>query len=146
MNEQVMVSETALQYLRSTRPWVLFLAVLGFIGTAFMALGSLVMFAGAAFAPASSKVPAALFLMFGAIYIVMTLCFCLIPAILLVRYSGAISRIAVSGQSALEDALAKQKTFWKYAGNFTIAMLVLDVFIIFAEYKYGLFHGPRHLP
>jgi len=146
MNEPVMVSETALQYLRSTRPWVLFLAVLAFIGTAFMALACLIMFAGAALAPANGKMPAALFLILGVVYLVMTLFFCLIPAILLVRYSSAISRIPSIGQSALEDALAKQKTFWKYAGNFTIAMLILDVFIIFAEYKFGLFHGPRHLP
>ncbi len=146
MNEQIMVTETALKYLNSTRPWVLFLAVLAFIGTAFMALACLFMFAGAALAPANGKMPAALFLILGAVYLVMTLFFMLIPAILLVRYSSAISRIAISGQSALEDALAKQKTFWKYAGNFTIAMLVLDVFIIIAEFKFGLFHGPRHFP
>ena len=146
MNEQILVSESALQYLRSTKPWVLFLAVLGFIGTAFMVLASLFMFAVAALAPANPKLPAALFFVIGAVYLAMTLFFCLIPGILLVRYSRAISRIPVSGQTALEDALARQKTFWKYAGIFTIVMLVFDVLIFIGVFGFGLFHGAYFHP
>jgi hypothetical protein len=142
MDDQIMISENALLYLRSTRPWVMFLAVLGFIGTAFMVLASLFMFAGAAL-PLHAKTSPTLYLMFGIVYLLMTLFFCLIPAILLVRYSSAISRIPLSGQGALEDAIASQKTFWKYMGIFTIVWLVLDVFIMFFEFKYGLFHGPH---
>ena len=146
MNEQVMVSETALQYLRSTRPWVMFLAVMGFIGTAFMVLASLMMFAGSAITPANARLPETFYFMFAALYLAMSLFFCLIPGILLIRYSSAIFRIPSTGQEALEDALARQATFWKYAGIFTIAALVLDVFIIFAEIKFGLLHGPRTFP
>ncbi len=146
MNEQILVSESALQYLKSTRPWVLFLAVLGFIATAFMVLANLFMFAGAALAPANSKLPAALFFMLGTVYLAMTLLFFLVPGILLIRYSSAISRIPESGQVALEDALARQKTFWKYAGIFTIVMLVFDVLIFIGVFGFGLFHGTYFHP
>ena len=40
------MSERVLASLRKTRPWVLFIAVLGFIGAAFMLIASLPMFLG----------------------------------------------------------------------------------------------------
>ena len=141
MNEPIMVSEVALRYLKSTGPWVTFLAVLAFIGTAFMALASLLMFAGAAFRRADPRLPVALFLLMASAYLLITLFFLLIPGILLIRYSGAISRVMGSGQTAMEDALARQKSFWKYAGIITIVMIVIDVPLMIGTFGFGLFHG-----
>lgn len=132
MNDQVMISETAIQYLRSTRPWVLFLAVLAFIGTAFMALVSIFMFAASALVPADSKMPVFVFPLIGLLYLVLSSLVFLIPGILMMRYSGAIARIPFSGQTALEDALARQRTIWKYMGIYMIVVLSLDVLGILA--------------
>lgn len=40
------MSERVVASLRKTRPWVLFIAILGFIGAAFMVVGSIPMFLG----------------------------------------------------------------------------------------------------
>jgi len=43
---------------------------------------------------------------------------------------SAIGRILSAGQSAMEEALAKQKSFWKYMGILTIIAICLDLCII----------------
>ncbi|HKV98163.1 MAG TPA: hypothetical protein VJR90_11840 [Gammaproteobacteria bacterium] len=146
MNEPVIISEAALGYLKSTSPWVTFLAVMAFIGTAFMVLASLFMFAGSALGRADPRLPVVLFVLLGSVYIVASVFFLLIPGILLIRYSSAISRVAGSGQKALEDALARQKSFWEYAGIFTIVMLAIDVLMLIGVFGFGLFHGTMLRP
>jgi len=141
MNEQISVSEKALGYLKSTQPWVTFIAVMGFIGAAFMVLMSLFMLAGGALMPANPKLPAMFFPVFGGFYLLLSIFFCLIPGILLMRCSSAISSIPGTGQAAVESALSRQKSFWKYAGIFTIVILVFDVLIFIGKYGFGLFQG-----
>ena len=139
MNEQIVVTENALGYLKGTSPWVKFLAVVGFVATAFMVLGGLFMFVGAALAPANSRLPAAFFPAVGVIYLVMSLFFCLIPSILLMRYGRAITDIPASGQKSMEHALQRQKTFWKYVGIFTVVWLVCYVLCIIGAIAFGFF-------
>lgn len=141
MNEPIIVSEAALRYLKGTSGWVTFLAVMAFIATAFMVLASLVMFAVVAFGRADPRLPAALFLLMASAYLLIALFFLLIPGILLIRYSSAISRVPGLGQAAMEDALARQRIFWKYAGIFTIVLLVLEVPLWIGVFGFGLFHG-----
>ncbi len=141
MNEQNSVSEKALGYLKSTQGWVTFIAVMGFVGAAFMVLMSLFMLAGGAMVPANSKLPAMFFHVVSGLYLFLSIFCCLIPGILLMRYSSAISNIPGTGQAALESALSRQKSFWKYAGIFMIVMLVFDVLIFIGKYGFGLFQG-----
>jgi len=133
----------ALGYLKRTQPWVTFIAVMGFIGTVLMVLMSLFMLAGGALMPANTKLPAMFFTVFGILYMFLGIFFCLIPGILLMRYSSAISSIPATGQAALESALSRQKSFWKYAGIFTIVILIFDVFFLIGVFKYGFLRRPH---
>jgi len=108
-----------------------------------MVLMSLFMLAGGALMPANTKLPAMFFTVFGILYMFLGIFFCLIPGILLMRYSSAISSIPATGQAALESALSRQKSFWKYAGIFTIVILIFDVFFLIGVFKYGFLRRPH---
>ena len=120
------VSEMAVETLRQTRPWVLFLSVMSFIGSAFMALGGLIMMVAGMFAPTTGPVSP---MVLGLIYFPMALLY-IYPALKLWGFGSAIGRLVASRQSVdLEAALSQQKSFWKFAGITTIVMIAL----------YGLF-------
>jgi hypothetical protein len=116
------VTEMAVEMLRQTRPWVMFLSVMSFIGAAFMFLGGILVMAASALTPAKGPLPGAVL---GAIYLPMGLLY-IYPAIKMWTYGGAIGRLLTSRASVdLEAALAQQKSFWKFAGIVTIVMMVL---------------------
>ncbi len=118
-NPQGQVSGGVIESLRKTRPWVLFLAILGFIGTGFMVLGTLGMLA--AFSKMGMPMGfALLYLLAGA--------FALIPAVLLVRYSSAINRLMHGGGVAeLEQAVDAQRVYWQTMGIMVIVGFVLYI-------------------
>jgi hypothetical protein len=110
-------SPKTVEYLSATRPWVLFLSVLGFIGAAFavlVVLGSLAigLMGEAAFGPEAdniSLITALVYVPIVGVYVLFS--------VLLVRYASAIGRLLNSGRTGdVEDALLKQKMFWKAAG------------------------------
>ncbi|HEV7164170.1 MAG TPA: hypothetical protein VGO35_02125 [Gammaproteobacteria bacterium] len=128
MAEQVVVSENALGYLNATRPWVKFLAILGFIGIAFMVLFGLLMIFGFSLLPTQPGAPA-----FGAVFGVFYFLFAAIyfmPCLFLYRYSRAIAAIPASGQGALEEALKSQKSFWKFMGIVALIIVSIEVLVI----------------
>ncbi|MDE2236027.1 MAG: hypothetical protein KGK44_10870 [Gammaproteobacteria bacterium] len=131
MSEQAMLTEAGLQHLNKTSPWVKFIAVLAFVGTTIMLLMGLVFLVMGLGAGNPS------FMAGGLLYLVITLIICLIPGILMWRYSKAIGRIPDDGQPALEDALARQKSFWKYMGIYTIVILVITVLAMLFAIIYG---------
>ena len=111
--------------LASTRPWVLFLSILGFIVCGLMALAGIAMIGLAAAAPRGG--PPMAFL--GLIYIPLALLY-LCPAYFLLKYSGGIRGfLATRSASQMEQALQSQKSFWKFVG---ILMLVMICFYILA--------------
>lgn len=128
MADQVVVSERALGYLDATRPWVKFLAILGFIGIAFMFIAALFVMFGSRLIPtqpggqAFGAFMAFLYILFAALYFM--------PCLFLYRYSRAIAAIPGSGQSALEDALKNQKSFWKFMGIVALVILSIEVIAI----------------
>lgn len=131
------VSETMLDALRKTKPWVTFLAVLGFIFCGLIALLAILMFTVGGTVnhfphqPGTPSIFGPAFAAgFGILYLVMAVFMYLLPCLLLIRYSTAIGRIAQTGQTAMEEALLKQKSFWKYVGILAIVMLALYVVII----------------
>ncbi len=117
------ISELALEMLRQTRPWVLFLGILCFIGSAFALLagvGAAIM--GLVAASATSN-PVLAFA--GFIYIPLGLLY-IYPGLKLVKYGSAIGRLMETRTSFdLEDALTQQKSMWKFMGISTIVMIVL---------------------
>ena len=128
MSGEFTVSDHMLESLRATRPWVKFLAILGFIVCALMALASLAFLGGASMmqGPMAGIGP-----LLGVVYLVLVLLY-FMPCLYLYKYAGAISRIPEGGQAALEDALARQKSFWKFMGILTAILLVCElIFIVF---------------
>lgn len=114
------VSDAAVAMLQQTRPWVTFLGVMSFIGSAFMLLGGILVMAAGALAPTGSAMPSTAL---GAIYIPMAFLY-IYPGLKLWAYGGAINRLVANRTSAdLEAALAQQKSFWKFAGIVTVVMI-----------------------
>ena len=116
------VSELAIELLRQTRPWVLFLSILAFLGSGFMLIAG-VAFAGIGLASGSGGLQGAVGLMYlpiGLIYVY--------PAIKMWAYGSAISRLGISRATVdLESALAQQKSLWKFLGIAVIVMIALYI-------------------
>jgi hypothetical protein len=67
------------------------------------------------------------------------------PGIKLWSFAGAISRLLASRMvSDLENALAQQKSFWKFSGISAIALMVLYLFIIAGAVVYGVMQATTH--
>jgi hypothetical protein len=136
------VSEAAIEELRQTRPWVIFMAVMTFLGAAFTLLGALGMFAMGAIIPAGlgaaggAGANAAMGPMMGAIYGgtgFLYLCLSgayVYPAIKLWSFGSAIGRLLASrSASDLEDALKQQKSYWKFWAIAVIALMGLGALL-----------------
>jgi hypothetical protein len=146
MNQPITVSDNMLGSLKATRPWVMFLAILGFVFMGFMVLASLIMFVGFSAAPVSSKLPPFVGAVLGALYIALAVVAYLIPCLYLLRYGNAITRIQTAGQPAMEDALRLQKSFWKYVGILMIVVLVVYVLFIIGAIAFAVMYGSMPHP
>jgi hypothetical protein len=146
------VSAGTVQALRETRPWVLFLAILGITSTGLMLLGGISVllfgaFASSSLASASGSAGVGfaglgLTAVFGLVFLALAL-FYLYPIIKLFKYAGAINRLSRSGSvKDLEGALREQKSFWKFNGIVTVVILVL-YFLAFMGGLVGSMALPR---
>ncbi len=117
-----------------TRPWVTFLAVLGFVGAGFMVLGGLAMvFAAPAMMPEASFI--------GLIYLIPAVLYA-VGANILYRYRTSISSLQAGfGVEALENALEHQKSFWRFTGLTTAVFLGLYALGIAAAVVLGVVLG-----
>ncbi len=123
-----------LESLKKTRPWVMFLSILGYLAAGLMVLmGLFMMMAGSAMTKAVATGPlgsvapflAFIYIAFGGVY--------LIPSTLLWRYAEGIRKYSRSGGSMQElaGAIEKQTSFWRFVGIMTAVLLVLYVLGIF---------------
>ena len=119
--------ERAVSMLRQTKPWVRFISVMMFIGSAFMVLGGLIMMiSGAAGVGPAAGVGAVI----GVVYIVMAL-FYIIPAVFLWRYADRIALfVQERSTGALASALEAQKSFWKFVGILMLVVMAIYAVII----------------
>ena len=127
-------SPAMVEYLRETGPWVRGLAVLGFVGVGFMALGAVVVMVMAAVTDedAGSVLGVGVaYLLMGALY--------LVPAWNLNRYADAISAVSAGGgTTAIETALLRQRTFWRSLGMIFVAGFVVSVLAVVAAFVVGV--------
>jgi hypothetical protein len=126
-------SPNAVEHLRRTRPWTMFLSILGFIGGGLMALATLFMGIGAA--AGSSEFmggeDAAVVLALAAFYAVATVMYILV-SVLLFKYGRAIGYLLQFGRNQeLEEALDAQRRFWKAMGVIAIVTMALMVVAMF---------------
>jgi hypothetical protein len=121
------VSDLVLEMLRQTRPWVIFLGILSFIGCAlvlFVGVGTAIVGLVAA---SATRSPATALL--GLVYIPLGLVY-LYPGLKLVKYGSAIGRLMETRAMAdLEDAMLQQKSMWKFSGIAAIVVIVLYIFL-----------------
>jgi hypothetical protein len=117
------VPDIIVEKLRGTRPWVIFLAIVGFLGAGFLGLvGMLMLGMGSLGTGASAKIPAAL----GLVYIVPAIVM-VFPSVGLLRYGSAIGRLVRDPRmERLIVALDLQRSFWKLVGILTAAMIVIQ--------------------
>lgn len=128
------VTDSIVASLSKTRPWVLFLSILGFVGAAFMALAAIPMLMGSAMMGNLEGAEAELgmfgsgmMITMGVIYLVMAFIY-VMASLYLLRYAGHIKRAVSSLEVAdLEAALAQQASFWKLVGILVLVSLVLMV-------------------
>jgi hypothetical protein len=127
-------SPRALEMLRQTRPWVLFLSILMFIGIglyAVMGIFYLIMSIGLASSMSSRSaggafagmgiLGAAVMLGVGLLYFM--------PAMFLSRYAARINDVVRMRREAdLERALEAQKSFWKFIGVMTL--IVIGIYVV----------------
>jgi hypothetical protein len=130
------VSARTVELMRRTRPWVLFLAVLGAISSAFMLLGALAVVAlgGAATKAMMGKdmegAPAWLPMLIAGVYALVAALY-VIPVVKLFKYSGAINALArTRSLRDLEAAIDYQRSFWKFVGLMTA--IVIGVYLLLA--------------
>ena len=116
--------------MQATRPWTRFLSILGFIGTGLTILAGIAMIVGESIIPVSDKSPP--LLLMGIFYILASVIY-LIPSIWLSRYATAISAFLKAGDAVeLGNAIAYQKSFWKFVGILALVSSVLTVLGVIA--------------
>ena len=121
-------SEPVIEALRQTRPWVLFLSIVGFIITAIVAAAGLLQVTMSLVQPtprtAGEAIGGAMFtLLAGILYF--------FPSLYLLRFSGRIRDLTYSHRLAdLEAALGAQKSFWRFSGILVALLLALYAVII----------------
>nr|CAA6828852.1 MAG: Unknown protein [uncultured Thiotrichaceae bacterium] len=125
-----LMTDSIISSLRKTRPWVLLLSILGFIGTAFMVISGVFMLLGSGFMDMEGLEAAgvfggsAMFIGMGAFYLVLGVIYFL-ASLYLLRYAGSIKRAVTGMQVAdLELALAQQASFWKLLGILSLISII----------------------
>ncbi len=141
-----LMTDSIISSLRKTRPWVLLLAILGFIGTAFTMIAAIGMLFGGSMMQdmeGAEGIPggggfiygmAAFYLVIGIIYFM--------ASWYLLKYAGAIKR-AVTGMSLddLEIALEKQASFWKLMGILTLISIIAVIGMVVLGAGSAMFMG-----
>lgn len=116
--------------LQATKPWTRLLSILGFIGTGLTILVGLGIIVGKDFLPLPPEAPPLTFV--GIFYILGSVLY-LVPSIWLSKYSSAIASFLRAGDSVhLGNALAYQKSFWKFMGILVLVSIVFAILGIIA--------------
>jgi hypothetical protein len=126
------ITRNMIDSLAKTRPWVLLIGIVMIVGCVFMvfaglamvALGNIAGFGGETLGPMAGASMGAAYLFLAVLYF--------FPAWYLLRYAGAIKRIGPANPAAMEEALARQASFWRLVGILTALVLGLYVVAIAA--------------
>jgi hypothetical protein len=135
---QVVIMES----LKKTRPWVLFLAILGFLGAGGMFLVGIIMMIAGAAATSFAKGAGPLDKMgplLGLFYFVLG-AFYIVPSVLMWQYGSSIGDFTRAGgtMDTLAVAVKKQAAFWRFTGISVAVMMGLYVVGIFVAVVVGV--------
>lgn len=112
-----------------TRPWMKFIAIVGFIACGLLVLESLFMIFGLSVAPtADQRLPHGAIVLIILLYLLGAVFTYLIPSVLLMRAAQALDGIEQKGSlETLAEASERQRRFWKYCGILMIVGICLTV-------------------
>jgi hypothetical protein len=125
------VPDAIVEPLRATRPWVIFLAIVGLLFVGLMAMGGLgVMVMGAVADRAAGKnLPFPMWTL-GFVYFALGAIYAL-PCVGLIRYASSIgSLVRNPSMDLLGKALHQQRWFWKVVGIMTAIIMALYPLVI----------------
>jgi len=130
-DEQLNFTPRMLQLLSETKPWLLFMGVLGYIAAGIMVLGCIGMFASALIGGRRGFPPVAfsmgMLLVFGAITVIY-----FVTAHSLWTYGSKLGQVVhTRSKSEMEKALTAQKTFWRIVGIGALVMLIIYAILLF---------------
>jgi hypothetical protein len=130
-------TDLAVEYLKQTRPWVMLMAVLCFLGAGLMCMAGVGMTAmGLISSSMSSSSPLPMWII-GLVYVPLGGMY-VYPGIKLWAYSTSIGRVVANRSiDDLEQALMHQKSFWKFCGIAVIVMFVLYIFMFIGMMVFG---------
>jgi len=145
LQTQGAVTQSILESLRGTKPWVRFCSILGFIFTGLIFLGALFMGLGGSMMSSSmgdvgGGTPfAAMSVGISLVYVVMGFLY-LFPSIKLWKFGSRIADL-MSSQSTedLEAAIDAQRSFWKLIGIMLAVFIALYIAIIGIVVVMGVF-------
>jgi Tfp pilus assembly major pilin PilA len=141
-SEELKITDNMISSMRSTKPWVRFLAIVGFIGIAFMViLGLLMLIFGGTLFP--NKGNPYYSIIMGIFYLISSILY-LMPVIYIFKYSSAIGRFLNNKKAfEMESALSCQKSFWKFAGMLCLIMFIIAIIGIIAAIAIPQFNTYR---
>jgi len=136
---ELVLNNESIEYLKETRKWTMFFAILGFVVIGFMAIGALVMgmigivggnfggFQGTAF----FGIFAIIYIIIGALYF--------FPVLYMLKFSIYMKKaIEQTNQGDLSLAFLNLKSHYRFMGIFTIALFGLYILIIIVVLLIGL--------
>ena len=142
-NVALEVTENSKNYLKTAAIWSKFIAILGFVGLAFLALGSIVLI------PLGGILQEVMSLSFqfslvGILYLVLAIVM-FFPTLYMYRFSKKTTTALVMNNALeLEDAFKNMKRYWKFIGIMTIVaiascLIVVPIVMIAVIFSSGAF-------
>jgi hypothetical protein len=131
----ITLTSMAQRYLNQTRPWVRFLSIMMFIGVVIMILSGVVMLAWGVVGQLSPigrtfPMPPGRAALLGLLYFILAILY-IPPGVFLFRYASAIKFLESNRTAqALENALKRQKSFWRFVGIVTVIYLIFLVAVV----------------
>jgi len=129
----VVATPRTLQFLQQTRPWVMLMAVIMFLGAALCALAGLMMFLGGSMFATGARAP-----MGGAFLAGMAIAYFVVAFVYfllgfsLVKYFSSIGNLMARRNAVdLETAIGAQLQFWRILGISVITLIVLYLILMF---------------
>ena len=135
-----------LESFQKTRPWVLFLSILGFVLAGFMFLVGILAPMGIMASGKPEAVSAGIGMCIA--YIAMAVLTYLLPSVLLCRYAARIRNLLAvpDDATALENAISAQRSFWRYVGILALVMICLFmIFLVIAIVMGATLAGRHHI-
>lgn len=121
----VPVTPLMIEHLRATKPWVRFMSIIMFISVGFMFLAGLLMM----FMPSSGMGGIGFGPVVGFIYFIMGGLY-IVPGYFLHQFASSIGDfLNGGGDSAMENALGSQKSFWRFVGILTLVVIGIYVLV-----------------